>query len=113
MVDFSNFPGASIADVLKNINLLSNVKMIVNKTNKTSNTVLTFSKIIFRKDNRNLEKNRADTNSRLKNFCRQKKINLISNDDIKKEHRVIKKIHLNRKVNSIFANNLLTFIEGN
>ena len=53
MVDFSNFPGASSADVLKNINLLSNVKMIVNKTNKTSNTVLTFSKIIFRKDNRN------------------------------------------------------------
>ena len=114
MVDFSNFPGASSADVLTNINLLSNVKMTVNKTNKTSpNTVLTFSNIIFRKDNRNLEKNRADTNSRLKNFCRQKKINLISNDDIKKEHRVIKKIHLNRKVNSIFANNLLTFIEGN
>ena len=114
MVDFSNVPGASSADVLTNINLLSNVKMIVNKTNKTSpNTVLTFSNIIFRKDNRNLEKNRADTNSRLKNFCRQKKINLISNDDIRKEHRVIKKIHLNRKVNSIFANNLLTFIEGN
>ena len=74
---------------------------------------LTFSNIVFRKDNRNLEKNRADTNSRLKNFCRQKKINLISNDDIKKEHRVIKNIYLNRKVNSIFANNLLTFIEGN
>ena len=91
-VDVSNFPGATSSDVLmkiddvlnkkpaslivhvgtndltNDINLLSNVKKIVNKTNKTSpNTVLTFSSIIFRKDKKNLEKTRADTNSRLKN----------------------------------------------
>ena len=100
-VDVSNFPGATSAYVLRkiddvlnkkpaslivhvgtnnltnDINMLSNVKKIVNKTNKTSpNTVLTSSNIIFRKDKRNLEKTRADTNSQLKNFCRQKKINL-------------------------------------
>ena len=57
-------------DLTNDINLLSNVKKIVNKTNKTSpNTVLTFSSIIFRKDKNDLEKTRADTNSRLKNFC--------------------------------------------
>ena len=101
-------------DLTNDINLLSNVKKIVNKTNKTSpNTVLTFSSIIFRKDKKNLEKTRADTNSRLKNFCRQKKINLISNDNIKEEHLGIKKRHLNRKDNSIFVKNLLSFIEGN
>ena len=62
-------------DLTNDINLLSNVKKIVNKTNKTSpNTVLTFSNIIFRKDKKNLEKTPADTNSWLKNFCRQKKI---------------------------------------
>ena len=108
-VDVLNFPGGTSADVLTNvddvlnkkptslivhvggttdltddINLLSNIKKIVNKTNKTSpSTVLTFSNIIFRKDKEKLEKTRADTNSRLKNFCRQKKINLISNDNIK------------------------------
>ena len=100
-VDVSSFPGATSAYVLikiddvlnkkpaslivhvgtnnltNDINMLSNVKKIVNKTNKTSpNTVLTSSNIIFRKDKRNLEKTRADTNSQLKNFCRQKKINL-------------------------------------
>ena len=32
-----------------------------------------------------MEKTRADTNSRLKHFCRQKKFNLISNDNIKEE----------------------------
>ena len=96
------------------MNLLSNVKKIVNKTNKTSHkTILTFSNIIFRKDRKNLEKTRADTNSRLKNFCRQKNINLISNDNIKEEHLGIKTLHLNRKGNGIFSKNLLNFIEGN
>ena len=137
-VDVLNFPGATSSDVLtkiddvlnkkpaslivhvgtndltNDINLLSNVKKIVNKTNKTSpNTVLTFSSIIFRKDKKNLEKTRADTNSRLKNFCRQKNINLISNDNIKEEHLGIKTLHLNRKGNGIFSKNLLNFIEGN
>ena len=93
--DMLNFPGATSSDVLmkiddvlnkkpaslivhvgtndrtKDINLLSNVKKIVNKTNATSpNTVLTFSSITFRKNKKNLEKARADTNSRLKNFYR-------------------------------------------
>ena len=94
-VDVLNFPEATSSDVLtkiddvlnkkpaslivhvgtndqtKDINLISNVKKIVNKTNTTSpNTVLTFSSIIFRKNKKNLEKIRADNNSRLKNFCR-------------------------------------------
>ena len=138
-VDVLNFPVATSSDVLMKINdvlnkkpaslivhvgtndlisdisLLSNVKKIVNKTNKTfPDTVLTFSNIIFRKDKKNLEKARADTNSRLKNFCRQKKINnFISNDNLKEEHPGIIKLHLNRKGNDIFAKNLLNFIEGN
>ena len=49
----------------------------------------------------------ADTNSRLKHFCNQKNIHLILNANIKEEHLGIKKLHLNRKGNSIFAKNLL------
>ena len=135
MVDVLNFPGATSSDVLmKTDDVLNkkpsslvvhvgtndltsdiNVKKIVNKTNKTfPDTVLTFSNILFRKDKKNLEKTRADTNSRLKNFCRQKKINnFISNDNLKEEHPRIIKLHLNRKGNDIFAKNLLNFIEGN
>ena len=53
--------------------MLSNVKKIVNKTNKASpNRVMTFSNIIFRKYKKCLEKTRADANSWLKNFCRPK-----------------------------------------
>ena len=79
-MDIFNFPGATSADTLgkidnvlkKNptslivyvgtndlridINLLSSVKRIVKKTNKTSaNIVLSFSNITFRKDKKNLE----------------------------------------------------------
>ena len=56
---------------------------------------------------------RAHTNSRLKNFCNQKNIHLILNDNIKENHLGIKKLHLNRKGNNIFAKNLLNIIEGN
>ena len=52
-------------DLTNDVNLLSNIK-IVSKTSRTSN-------IIFRKDKRNIEKTRVDRNSRLKNFCQQKK----------------------------------------
>ena len=118
-VDVLNFPGATSSDVLtkiddvlnkkpaslivhvgtndptNDINLLSKVKKIVNKTSRASpNTALTFSSIIFRKDTKNLEKTLADTNPRLKHFCRQKNINLTSNDNIKEEHLGIKKLHL-------------------
>ena len=62
---------------------------------------------------KNLEKTRTNASSRLKNLCQQRNITLISNDNIKAERLGIKNLHLNRKGNSIFAKNLLNFIEGN
>ena len=56
---------------------------------------------------------RADTNFRLKNFCNQKNIHLILNDNTKEDYLGIKKLHLNRESNSIFAKDLLNVIEGN
>ena len=65
-------------DLTNNVNLLNNVKKIVNKVKKTSpDTGL-------RRDKTNLEKMPADTDSRLKDFCNQKNINLILNGNIKR-----------------------------
>ena len=79
---------------------------------KSPNTEISFSNLIIRKDKKNLEKLRADTNSRLKNYCSQKNLRLINHDNIKENHLGVKKLHLNRKGNSVFAKNLLNFIEG-
>ena len=136
-VEVLNFPGATSSDIVEKIddilenrpkslivhvgtndltndvNLLNNVKKIVSKTKKKSpSTALSFSNIIVRKDQRNLEKKRSDTNGRLKNFCSQKNIGLLNNDNLKETHLGIKKLHLNRKGNTVFAKNLLNFIEG-
>ena len=52
-------------DLTNDVNLLNKVKKIVNKTKKESpNTTTSFSNIITRKDRNNLDKSRADTNSR-------------------------------------------------
>ena len=54
----------STNDLTNNVNFLNNVSKIVNKFKTISpDTVLSFSNIIIRRDKRNLEKMRADTNS--------------------------------------------------
>ena len=98
-------------DLTNDVNILNNVKKIVNKTKKKwPDAVLTFSNIV-RKDKKNLKKLRTDTNATLKNYCSQKKLSLIDHNNIKESHLSIKKLHLNRKGNSLFAKNLLSFIE--
>ena len=134
-VEVLNFPGATSTDVVNkmddiledklqslivhvgnnkltnNVNLLNNVTKIVNKTKKKSpNTAISFSNIIIRKDRNNLEKSCTDTNSR---FCKQKNIGLIDNENLKENHLGIRKLRLNRKGNTPFAKNLLSFVESN
>ena len=137
-VSVSNFPGATSEDILdevedtlkthpdtlivhagtndltKNINTLRSVKKLCEKAKRISpDTKIVFSNIIYRKDRRNTDKQRTDTNARIKNVCNQKNIPLIDNGNIKEEHLGVKKLHLNRRDNSLFAKNLLGFIEQN
>ena len=76
-------------DLTNNINTLRSVKKICEKTKKASpNTKIVFSSIIFRKDRRDIEKQRKDVNTRLKNFCKQKNISFKDNSNLKEEHLV-------------------------
>ena len=80
-------PESLTAHVGTNDMINDNIKKIVTKTRQKSlNTILIFSNIIIRKDKRNLERLRADTNSKLKNYCSQKSLRLIIYDNIKENH---------------------------
>ena len=105
---------AETNDLTNNINTLRSVKAICEKTKKISpNRKIVFSSIIFRKDRRDIEKQRNEVNTRLKNFCKRKNISFIDNSNLKEEHLGLKKSHLNRIGNSIFANNFLRYLENN
>ena len=52
-------------------------------------------------------------NHRLKNYCSQTNIEYIENNNIEEENLGEKKLHLNKRGNTIFANNLLKFLRSN
>ena len=87
-------------------NLLNQVKKIVKQVKKVSqNTKIVFLSIIIRKDRKYIDKKLSQVNSYLKNYCNQKNIDFIDNGNLKEEHLGQKKLHLNKKGNSILANN--------
>ena len=89
-------------------NLLNNVEKILKQVKKLSpNTKIAFSSIVTRIDKKDKSKTVQDTNSRLKNYCSQKNIDSIQNSNIMEERLSIKKLHLNKKGNSLLANNFL------
>ena len=64
---------AGTSDLTKNINTLGSVKKLCKKAKRiSSDTKIVFSNIIYQKDRRNTDKQRIDTNARLRNFCNQK-----------------------------------------
>ena len=64
---------AGTNDLTNNINTLRSVKKNMRKEKKVSpNTKIVFSSIIFRKDRRDIEKQRNDVNTRLKIFANRK-----------------------------------------
>ena len=104
---------AGTNDIAKGKNLLNNVKKILKQVKKLSpNTKVAFSSIVTRKDKKDISKTVQDTNLRLKNYCSQKNIDFIQNSNIMAEHLGIKKLHLNKKGNSLLANNFLKYLRS-
>ena len=81
--------------------------------NKLSpNTKVAFSSIVTRKDKKDISKTVQDTNSPLKNYCSLNNIDFIQNSNIMEEHLGIKKLHLDKKGNSLLANNFLKYLRS-
>ena len=99
--------------ITKGKNLLNNVKKILKQVKKLSpNTKAAFSNIVTRKDKKDISKTVQDTNSRLKNYCSQKNIDFLQNSNTIQEHLGIKRLHLNKKGNSLLANNFLKYLRS-
>ena len=104
---------AGTNDLTKGKNVLNNVKKIVKEVKRISpNTKIAFSSITIRKDKKGIDKNVVETNARLKNYCSQKKLDYIENTNIKEEHLGVKKLHLNKRGNSLFVTNFFRYLQS-
>ena len=104
---------AGTNDLKKGKNVLNNVKKIGKEVKRISrNTKIAFSSIKIRKDKKDIDKNVVETNARLKNYCSQKKLDYIENTNIKEEHLGVKKLHLNKRGNSLLATNFLRYLRS-
>ena len=54
----------------------------------------------------------TDINSRLKNYCQQKHLDFIDNSNILEEHLGNRKLHLNKRGNSVLANNFIKYLRS-
>ena len=136
-VKVKNFPGSTSSTILENIdqivkskpdclivhtwtndlangtNLLNQAKKIGKSKKVSQNTKIVFSTMIIRKDHKNIDKKASQINSYSKNYSNQKNIDFIDNGNLKEERLGQKKLHLNKKGNSILANNFVKYLRSN
>ena len=104
---------AGTNDITNSINSLNSVKKIVKDVKKSSpNTRLVFSSILIRKDKKGISKKVTDINTRLKNYCQQKHLDFIDNSNILVEHLGNRKLQLNKRGNSVLANNFIKYLQS-
>ena len=130
-VKIQEYPGASSIDILdhikpslwkapeqmiihagtngisNNTNYLKNVKKIVKMVKETcKDTKLSYSSVICRTNVKDITDTINITNSHLESFCKQKKVGIINNGNIKKSDLNSKGLHLHECGSSKLAKNL-------
>ena len=86
---------AGANDLVKRTNLLNQAKKLVKQVKKVSQYAkIVFSRIITRKDRKNINKKVSQVKSNLKNYCNPKNVDFIDNGNLKEEHLGQKKLHL-------------------
>ena len=92
---------------------MENVQKIVKLVNhEAPQTKLTFSSIIIRKDCKDIIAELNDLNSRLKDYCQKNNLGFIDNSNLDESCLDFKKLHLNRKGNSLLARNILNHLSA-
>ena len=92
--------------------MLANVKKIVKLIrDETPETGITFSGLIRRNDRPTLMEKVRTLNEKLRNYCEQQNIGFMDNSNIDETCLSMKKLHLNKKGNGVFARNFLNYTE--
>ena len=96
---------------MNNVSFLNSVKKMVKKVKNCSrNTKLIFSSVILHKDKKDISKKGSGTNQNWKTIVNKKNIDFVDNSNIIEEHLGSKKLHLNKRSNSILAKNILKYL---
>ena len=98
-------------DISNNIKTIDHLKMIDDYIKSNSpDTKLVISSLIIRKDKVSYEKNVSLMNERLEKFTTKNNIDFINNHNVNESCLSRSKLHLNRKGNSVLANNFITYV---
>ena len=99
-------------DIPKDIKTVDNLKMMDDYIKSNSpDTKLVISSLIARKDKPSYQKQVVTMNERLKKFTGKNNIDFIENTNINDSCLSRSKLHLNKKGNSCFANNLINYLK--
>ena len=99
-------------DIPKDLKTVDNLKNMDDyiKTN-SPNTKLVISSLILRKDKNVYQEKVATMNERLKKFTTKNSLDFIDHANVNESCLSRSKLHLNRKGNSFFANNLIKYMK--
>ena len=84
--------------------------MVKKVKNSSSKTNIVFSSVILCKCKKDISNEVGETKQRLKNYSKQKNIHFVDNSNIIEEHLGGKELNLNKRGNSILANNILSYV---
>ena len=105
------YHGACNDLVNKDIDTIQNLKEMVKIIQETSSgTKLSISLLLPRNDEDGMRKKVDELNNRIKSFCVDNKIDIISNSNVRAQHLGKKQVHLKGEGLRIFAGNIVSHI---
>ena len=102
-------------DLTQGIDTIENMKSAIEETRQESpGTEIVLSTVVIRKDKQAMDKklNVKEINTKIKNFAKDLNVQLIDNSNIDTSCLSRKQLHLNRKGDSLLANNYIRFIKS-
>ena len=97
-------------NLASNVYTIEQIEEIMKITKQESNsTSIVLSSFVTRADQASIKKKVSKLDNKLRIFCNENGITLIDHSNINDEYLAIKRLHLSRRGDSLFASNFLNF----